>query len=91
MVEEETSSVPQQSAADNRSVHIINLRHASKLEVTSEPLAPPTGYTKLPQLDTERIRRRLQANTEAKRREIRSRGVDVTDQAQQLFNYLSKT
>jgi hypothetical protein len=53
-------------------------------------LAPPTSYTKLPRLDTERIRRRLQTNIEAKRREIRSRGVDVTNQAQQLFNYISK-
>ena len=91
MIKEEASSAESlPTASDIRNVHIVNLRHVTKLEVTFEPLAPPTSYTKLPRLDTERIRRRLQTNIEAKRREIRSRGVDVTNQAQQLFNYISK-
>ena len=76
---------------DNSSgVHIINLQNATKLEVLDEPLTPPTGYTHLPKLDVDRIRRRLEANTEAKWKEIRSQGINVSDEAQQLFNYISR-
>ena len=87
---EEASSDPLSSTTDNHNTHIINLRHATKLDVIFEPLAPPTSYTRLPQLDTERIRRRVETNTSSKWREVRSRGVDVSTQAQELFDYISK-
>ena len=71
-------------------MHIINLQNTTKLEVLHEPLTPPERYTHLPPIDIERIKKRLEMNIAAKRKEISSRGVNVSDQAQQLFNYISK-
>ena len=70
-------------------MHIINLRHASSLEVLQEPLMP-TDHASLPQIDMDKIQRRLDRNVEAKWKRVRSLGVNVSEQTQQLFNYIGK-
>ena len=78
------------SESSNCSVHIINLASTPRLEVLNEPLRAPDIYKHPPQVDMDKVRRRIDANVAAKWREIQSRGVNVTDQAQQLFNYISR-
>lgn len=88
---EEVPSETSPITSENRSVHIINLRNTSKLEVLNEPLTPPESYTHLPHLDIEKIKKRRDTNIAAKRKEMRSRGVNVSEQAQRLYDYISKT
>ena len=78
--------IPSVGAA-NGTIHIINLMNTSKLEVISEPLAPPPD---LPHIDLEKVKKRCEMNIAAKWREVRSRGVNVSEQAQQLFDYFRK-
>ena len=74
-------------ATGSKTVRVINLKNASKLDVLSECSTPPAP---LPDIDPEKVRRRLQGSIEAKRKEVMSRGVNVSEQAQKLFDYISK-
>ena len=71
-------------------VHIINLHHLS--EVSISPQSQQNGLTSdpsaLPAIDTAKVRQRLQKNVEKRWKEIRSKGVNVSEEAQKLFDVL---
>ena len=68
---------------------MINLEHVSDLELLSRApqlsTAPP-----LPEINLQRVRKRMEQNIEAKWREVNSRGVGVSKEAQLLFDSIRK-
>ena len=73
-------------------VHIINLRHVSKMDVIGlpKPGVWPTDPASLPEINLQKVQRRLDQNVEARWREVKSKGVNVSDDAQQLFDSIRK-
>lgn len=71
-------------------VHVINLRHVSDLELLSQPPQPQDPAPPLPEINLQRVKRRLEQNIEAKWKEVNSRGVGVSEEAQLLFDSISK-
>ncbi len=70
------------------SVQIINLQHVSDLKLSGHTqFATPTS---LPAINLQRVQQRLEQNVGAKRKKIKSRGVNVSEEAQQLFDSLAK-
>ncbi len=49
-----------------------------------------TAPTNLPAINLQKVQQRLEQNVVAKRKKIESRGVNVSDEAQQLFDSLAK-
>ena len=68
-------------------VHVINLEHVSDLELLSQS---PQLNTPLPEINLQRVRKRMEQNIEAKWKEVNSRGVGVSKEAQLLFDSIRK-
>ena len=68
---------------------MINLEHVSDLDLVSRAPqlspAPP-----LPEINLQRVRKRMEQNIEAKWREVNARGVGVSEEAQLLFDSIRK-
>lgn len=71
------------------SVTMLKTSHIADVVSATPPDAPED--TTLPKVDTEKIARREARAVERMERQIKSRGVGVTDQAQRLFDNLCKT
>ena len=70
-------------------MHVINLEHVSDLKLLSQsPQLNPTPP--LPEINLQRVRRRMEQNIEAKWKEVNSRGVGVSKEAQLLFDSIRK-
>ncbi len=69
-------------------MHIVNLKNVSNLEVLSSPSSssPPP----LPEISFQKVRKRLEQNVAARWKEVESRGVNVSAQAQMLFDSIRK-
>lgn len=74
--------------SSNGLLHVINLHHVSELTVTGH--TPLTTPTHLPNINLSKVRQRLAKNVEAVWRKIDSRGVNVSEETQQLFDSLAK-
>ncbi|XP_064402224.1 protein LSM12-like isoform X2 [Halichondria panicea] len=70
------------------SVQIINLHHVSDLKISGHTQL--TAPTNLPAINLQKVQQRLEQNVVAKRKKTESRGVNVSDEAQQLFDSLAK-
>ena len=74
-------------------IHIINLKHISDLDVlsqASESLSPPPPPPPLPDISLAKVQRRMDQNISAKWKEVEARGVNVTEDAQLLFDNFKK-
>lgn len=71
------------------SLHVINLHHVTELNVTGhvQNLTTPTN---LRNINVSKVRQRLEKNVEAVWRKVESRGVNVSEEAQLLFDSLIK-
>ena len=90
-----STSTPSQSTTSSLSsgdVHIINLRHVSDLSITPQPQqnGVTTDPSALPRINLAKVDQRIKKNLADRRREINSRGVNVSEEAQQLFDSLRK-
>lgn len=90
-----SSTAPPQSASSTLSsgdVHIVNLRHVSNLNIIPQPQQNgiTTDPSALPHIDVDKVKQRIRKNIADRRREINSRGVNVSQEAQQLFDALRK-
>ena len=90
-----SSTAPPQSASStlfSGDVHIVNLRHVSNLSIIPQPQQNgiTTDPSALPRIDVDKVKQRIRKNVTDRRREINSRGVNVSQEAQQLFDVLRK-
>ncbi|XP_077978566.1 protein LSM12-like [Glandiceps talaboti] len=74
--------------SDSHDIHLVNLYLVSNVDLVKEPAETPP----LPQpLNLQRLNSRCNQAVEAKRQAVFSVGVDVTPEAQKLFNTIQKT
>ena len=90
-----SSTTPPQStssALSSGDVHIINLRHVSNLSISPQPQQNgiTTDPSALPRINLAKVDQRIRKNVADRRKEINSRGVNVSQEAQQLFDILRK-
>lgn len=86
---EECDSSGQPGALQEGStVHIVNLQHLSELDVHAK--SPPTSPPALPRINLTRVQQRVDSNIQARWREIAARGVNVSEEAQQLFDAIRR-
>ncbi len=78
------------SSAGGGSVHIVNLKHLSDMEVVSPSSSSPSSPPPLPEINFDKVRKRLEQNLAARWKEVRTRGVNVSPQAQALFDFIRK-
>ena len=91
-----SSTTPPQSTTSSTlssgDVHVINLRHVSNLSIT--PQSQQNGITidpsALPRINVTKVQQRIRKNVADRQKEINSRGVNVSQEAQQLFDSLRK-
>ena len=69
-------------------MHVINLEHVSDLKLLSQ--SPQLNTPPLPEINLQRVRKRMEQNIEAKWKEVNSRGVGVSKEAQLLFDSIRK-
>lgn len=71
-------------------VHVINLRYLAdlqKLPSSSSEVRPPPSRQPV---SLQKVRKRLEGSIEARKSQVQALGVNVSPQAQQLFNKIRK-
>ena len=72
------------------SVHIINLRYLSDLNVLASSSSDSRHPFSRHPVNLQKVRRRLEGSIETRKNQVQALGVNVTPEAQQLFNRIRK-